>query len=177
MHSPLRHSDQQKKQREDLGPFPCEIAIAWIPGTCECSDEDDSYGMKTIRNVLDVNHDARWGLRTRKRTEQLNGQRTRQNRIRPATASNPKRTQTRQVSNLTWGKSSVMVDAWVATLAERGRYIKHSNTQRKNVASSVENAEDVIVKLNMEYGSLRIPKGAGCTERYLVRRVRIPAYE
>ena len=39
---------------------------------CECSDEDDSYGMKTIRNVLDVNHDARWGLRTRKRTEQLN---------------------------------------------------------------------------------------------------------
>lgn len=28
--------------------------------------------MKTIRNVLDVNHDARWGLRTRKRTEQLN---------------------------------------------------------------------------------------------------------
>jgi hypothetical protein len=44
---------------------------------CECFDEDDSYGMKTIRNVLDVNHDARWGLRTRKRTEQLNGQRTR----------------------------------------------------------------------------------------------------
>lgn len=39
---------------------------------CECSDEDDSYGMKKIRNVLDVNHYARWGLRTRKRTEQLN---------------------------------------------------------------------------------------------------------
>lgn len=42
----------------------------------------------------------------------------------------------------------VKMDAWVATLAERMKYIKHSNTQRKNVASSVENAEDVIVKLN-----------------------------
>ena len=39
-------------------------------------------------------------------------------------------------------------DAWVATLAGRMKYIKHSNIQRKNVASSVENAEDVIVKLN-----------------------------
>ena len=72
---------------------------------------------------------------------------------------------------------NVIMDALVATLAERGRYIKHSNTQKKNVASSVENAEDVIVKLNMEYGSLRTPKGAGCTKRYLVRRVRIPADE
>ena len=74
MHSPLRHSDQQKKQQEDLGPFPCEIAIAWIPETCECSDEDDSYGMKTIRNVLDVNHDARWGFvdHLERGTEQLN---------------------------------------------------------------------------------------------------------
>lgn len=29
---------------------------------CECSDEDDSCGMRTIWNVLDVNHDARWGF-------------------------------------------------------------------------------------------------------------------
>lgn len=36
----------------------------------ECSNEAYSYGMKAIRNVLDVNHYARWGLRTRKRTEQ-----------------------------------------------------------------------------------------------------------
>ena len=37
----------------------------------------------------------------------------------------------RELNNLTWGKSSeiiALVDAWVATLAERGRNIKHSNT-------------------------------------------------
>ncbi len=50
---------------------------------------------------------------------------------------------------------NVIMDALVATLAERGRYIKHSNTQRKNVASSVENAEDVIVKLNKLNGGWR----------------------
>tara|TARA_Y100000004_G_C8706349_1_gene323951 strand:+ start:279 stop:452 length:174 start_codon:yes stop_codon:yes gene_type:complete len=40
----------------------------------------------------------------------------------------------------------IIVDAWVATLAERMKYIKHSNTQRKNVASSVANAMDAIAK-------------------------------
>tara|TARA_B100000282_G_C31725973_1_gene488481 strand:- start:638 stop:970 length:333 start_codon:yes stop_codon:yes gene_type:complete len=42
---------------------------------CECSDEDDSCGMRTIWNVLDVNHDARWGFvdHLERGTEQLNG--------------------------------------------------------------------------------------------------------
>jgi len=56
----------------------------------------------------------------------------------------------------------VKMDAWVATLAERMKYIKHSNTQNKNVASSVENAEDVIVKLNTRTG---VPYGGKCLRR------------